>query len=158
VGGAVLPHESTRSLITSAVSARWARGAPAIGAKLARPDADVWAWSRRGFQMTMAELGTMIQERAKVTIAIINNGCLGMVRQLQEFYYGGRYHATPLVNPTSSRSRARTHPRIRVTERAGVADAVEEAAAHDGPVLLDIRVEADDAVYPMVSAGAASIR
>jgi len=150
-------HESTRSLITSGGLAPMGFAVPAaIGAKLARPDADVWAVvGDGGFQMTMAELGTMIQERAKVTIAIINNGCLGMVRQLQEFYYGGRYHATPLVNPdfVTLASAYGIHG-IRVTERAGVSAAVAEAAAHDGPVLLDIRVEADDAVYPMVTAGA----
>jgi acetolactate synthase-1/2/3 large subunit len=105
--------------------------------------------------MTMAELGTMVQEGVKVNIAIINNGCLGMVRQLQAFFYGARYHATPLVNPDFVTLAAAYGIRgIRVTERAGVIPAVEEAAAHDGPVLLDIRVESDDAVYPMVAAGA----
>ena len=100
-----------------AASARWASPLPAaIGAKLARPDADVWAVvGDGGFQMTMAELGTLVQEGVKVNIAIINNGYLGMVRQLQEFFYGARYHATPLVNPDfvtlAERLRHPRHPR-----------------------------------------------
>jgi len=150
-------HESTRSLITSGGLGPMGFAVPAaIGAKLARPGADVWAIvGDGGFQMTMAELGTLVQEGIKVSIAIINNGCLGMVRQLQEFFYGARYHATPLVNPDFVTLAGAYGIRgIRVTGRAGVAAAVAEAAAHDGPVLLDIRVESDDAVYPMVAAGA----
>ena len=150
-------HESARSLITSGGLGPMGFALPAaIGAKLARPDADVWAVvGDGGFQMTMAELGTLMQERVKVNIAIINNGCLGMVRQLQEFFYGARYHATPLVNPDFVMLAGAYGIRgIRVTERAGVIPAVEAASAHDGPVLLDIRVEPDDAVYPMVAAGA----
>ena len=128
----------------------------AIGAKLARPDADVWVVvGDGGFQMTMAELGTLMQERIKINIAIINNGYLGMVRQLQEFFYGARYCATPLVNPDFVTLASAYGIRgIRVTDRAGVVPAVEAARSHDGPVLLDIRVEPDDAVYPMVAAGA----
>jgi acetolactate synthase-1/2/3 large subunit len=151
------PHESTRSLITSGGLGPMGFAVPAaIGAKLARPDADVWAIvGDGGFQMTMAELGTMVQEGIKVNIAIINNGCLGMVRQLQEFFYGARYCATPLVNPDFVTLAGAYGIRgIRVTERSEVIPAAEAAAAHDGPVLLDIRVEADDAVYPMVAAGA----
>ena len=150
-------HESARSLITSGGLGPMGFALPAaIGAKLARPDADVWAVvGDGGFQMTMAELGTLVQEGVKVNIAIINNGCLGMVRQLQEFFYGARYHATPLVNPDFVTLASAYGIRgIRVTERHGVIPAVEAAAAHDGPVLLDIRVETDDAVYPMVAAGA----
>ena len=150
-------HESARSLITSGGLGPMGFALPAaIGAKLARPGADVWAVvGDGGFQMTMAELGTLVQEGVKVNIAIINNGCLGMVRQLQEFFYGARYHATPLVNPDFVVLAGAYGIRgIRVTERGGVIPAVEAASAHDGPVLLDIRVETDDAVYPMVAAGA----
>jgi acetolactate synthase I/II/III large subunit len=150
-------HESVRSLVTSGGLGPMGFALPAaIGAKLARPGADVWAVvGDGGFQMTMAELGTMVQEGVKVDIAIINNGCLGMVRQLQQFFYGARYHATPLVNPDFVTLASAYGIRgIRVTERSAVIPAVEAAAAHDGPVLLDIRVETDDAVYPMVAAGA----
>src|SRR4051812_31200933 len=69
----------------------------AIGAKMARPDKEVWAVvGDGGFQMTAAELSTAAQEGVKVNVAIINNGYLGMVRQWQEFFYERRYAATPL--------------------------------------------------------------
>ena len=72
----------------------------AIGAKFARPDEEVWVVvGDGGFQMTMSELATIVQEELDIKIAIINNGYLGMVRQWQEFFYDRRYHATPLVNP-----------------------------------------------------------
>jgi len=72
----------------------------AIGAKFAKPEADVWVVvGDGGFQMTMCELATIVQEKIKVNIAIINNGFLGMVRQWQEFFYDKRYVATPLVAP-----------------------------------------------------------
>jgi acetolactate synthase-1/2/3 large subunit len=150
-------HDAPRSLITSGGLGPMGFALPAaIGAKLARPEADVWVVvGDGGFQMTMAELGTLVQERIKINIAIINNGYLGMVRQLQEFFYGARYHATPLVNPDFVTLASAYGIRgIRVTDRAGVIPAVDAATAHDGPVLLDIRVEPDDAVYPMVAAGA----
>src|SRR5260370_6814496 len=72
----------------------------AIGAKFAKPDSEVWVVvGDGGFQMTMCELATIVQEKIKVNIAIINNGFLGMVRQWQEFFYDKRYVATPLVAP-----------------------------------------------------------
>ena len=72
----------------------------AIGAKFAKPDAEVWVVvGDGGFQMTMCELATIVQEKIKLNIAIINNGFLGMVRQWQEFFYDKRYVATPLVAP-----------------------------------------------------------
>ena len=72
----------------------------AIGAKMAWPDAEVWAIvGDGGFQMTQAELSTAAQEGVKVNVAVINNGYLGMVRQWQEFFYERRYAATPLRSP-----------------------------------------------------------
>src|SRR5690242_21797015 len=72
----------------------------AIGAKMACPDKEVLVGAGDGgFQMTAAELATIVQEKIKVNIAIINNGYLGMVRQWQEFFYDKRYVATPLVAP-----------------------------------------------------------
>ena len=91
-------HERSRSLITSGGLGTMGFALPAaIGAKVARPDADVWVVvGDGGFQMTMAELATILQENLKVNIAIINNGYLGMVRQWQEFFYDRNYEATPL--------------------------------------------------------------
>ena len=94
-------HEQPRSLITSGGLGTMGFALPAaIGAKIARPDAEVWAVvGDGGFQMTLCELATIAQERLKINIAIINNGYLGMVRQWQEFFYERRYAATPLHNP-----------------------------------------------------------
>ena len=101
VGGAVLPSREPRTLITSGGLGTMGFGLPAaIGAKMARPDAEVWAIvGDGGFQMTQAELSTAAQEGVKVNIAVINNGYLGMVRQWQEFFYERRYAATPLRSP-----------------------------------------------------------
>src|SRR5690348_6309763 len=94
-------HESPRSLITSGGLGTMGFALPAgIGAKVARPEADVWVVAGDGgFQMTMPELATIVQENLKVNIAIINNGYLGMVRQWQEFFYDRNYEATPLLSP-----------------------------------------------------------
>ena len=94
-------HEAPRSLITSGGLGTMGFAVPAaIGAKRARPDAEVWAVvGDGGFQMTMCELATAVQEGIAIKVAIINNGYLGMVRQWQEFFYERRYAATPLSGP-----------------------------------------------------------
>src|SRR6202007_3057257 len=94
-------HEPPRSLITSGGLGTMGFALPAaIGAKMARPDAEVWVVvGDGGFQMTMLELATIVQEKVNIKIAIINNGYLGMVRQWQEFFYDKRYVAPPLVAP-----------------------------------------------------------
>ena len=108
-----------------------------------------------GFQMTMPELMTMVQEKVKVNIAIINNGYLGMVRQWQEFFYDRNYAATPLLNPDFVKlAEAFGVHAMRVEHRKDVIPAVQAARAFDGPVLIDFRVEQEDTVYPMVPAGA----
>jgi acetolactate synthase I/II/III large subunit len=151
-------HEHPRSLITSGGLGTMGFALPAaIGAKVARPDAEVWVVvGDGGFQMTMSELATIVQENLKVNIAIINNGFLGMVRQWQEFFYERNYEATPLLNPKFTvlaqaygiRSQAVKH-------RSEVVPAVRAARAHEGPVLIEFQVEQEDTVYPMVAAGAA---
>lgn len=129
----------------------------AIGAKVARPESEVWVVvGDGGFQMTMAELATIVQEKLKVHIAIINNGYLGMVRQWQEFFYDRNYAATPLLNPDFAKlGEAYGIRSMTVTERSQVVPAVRAAREHDGPVLINFRVEQEDSVYPMVAAGAA---
>src|SRR6476659_10082052 len=94
-------HESPRSLITSGGLGTMGFAVPAaIGAKVGRPDAEVWVVvGDGGFQMTMPELATMVQEELDIKIAVINNGYLGMVRQWQEFFYQRRYAATPISGP-----------------------------------------------------------
>jgi acetolactate synthase I/II/III large subunit len=150
-------HESPRSLITSGGLGTMGFGLPAaIGAKIARPDAEVWAIvGDGGFQMTQAELTTAAQEGVKVNVAIINNGYLGMVRQWQEFFYDRRYAATPLRSPDFVKiAEAHGLCGYRVQSRREVADTVRQAREADGTVLIDFRVEQEDSVYPMVPAGA----
>jgi acetolactate synthase-1/2/3 large subunit len=133
-------------------------GVPAaMGVKLARPDREVWAIvGDGGFQMTQAELQTMVQERIKVNIAIINNGYLGMVRQWQQFFHQRRYSATPLTSPDYVKlADAHGLSGIRVTRRSEMADALRHARAAAGAVVMDFQVDQEDTVYPMVSPGAA---
>jgi acetolactate synthase-1/2/3 large subunit len=150
-------HDEPRSLITSGGLGTMGFALPAaIGAKIARPDAEVWAVvGDGGFQMTMAELATIVQERLAIKIAIINNGYLGMVRQWQEFFYERRYAATPLLSPDFVKlAEAYGIPAAAVTSRSQVADAVNRARGTEGSMLIDFRVEQEDSVYPMVPAGA----
>jgi acetolactate synthase-1/2/3 large subunit len=150
-------HEQPRSLITSGGLGTMGFALPAaIGAKLARPDEEVWVVvGDGGFQMTMAEMATMVQEGLKINIAIVNNGYLGMVRQWQEFFYEGRYAATPISGPDFVKlAGAFGVWATAVDRRVDVQSAVESARRHDGPTLIDFRVEQEDVVYPMVPAGA----
>jgi acetolactate synthase I/II/III large subunit len=151
-------HNAPRTLITSGGLGTMGFALPAaIGAKMARPDAEVWVVvGDGGFQMTMCELATIVQEKININIAIINNGFLGMVRQWQEFFYDKRYVATPLVAPdfaalaNSFGIRGET-----VTARKDVVPTIESARQSKQTVLIDFRVEQEDSVYPMVPAGAA---
>lgn len=150
-------HEEPRSLITSGGLGTMGFALPAaIGAKVARPETDVWVVAGDGgFQMTMAELATIVQENLKVNIAIINNGYLGMVRQWQEFFYESNYQATPLLNPDFAKvAEAYGIRGETVTQRSQVVPAVQSARQYDGPVLINFQVEQEDTVYPMVAAGA----
>ena len=150
-------HERARSLITSGGLGTMGFALPAaIGAKVARPEAEVWVVvGDGGFQMTMAELATIVQENLKVNIAVVNNGYLGMVRQWQEFFYERNYQATPLLNPDFVKlAGAYGIKSVAVSRRSEVVPAVESARQHDGPVLIDFKVEQEDTVYPMVAAGA----
>ena len=150
-------HDHPRSLITSGGLGTMGFALPAaIGAKVARPEADVWVVvGDGGFQMTMAEMATMVQENLKVNIAIINNGYLGMVRQWQEFFYDRNYESTPLWSPNFAKLADAYGIRSRtVTQRSEVIPAVKDAHQHEGPVLIDFQVEQEDSVYPMVAAGA----
>ena len=150
-------HETPRSLITSGGLGTMGFALPAaVGAKIACPEAEVWAVvGDGGFQMTMAELATIAQEQIDINVAIINNGYLGMVRQWQEFFYERRYAATPLHNPDFVKLAEAFGLRGQaVTSRAEVIPAVNDARRHRGTVVLDFRVEQEDTVYPMVPAGA----
>jgi acetolactate synthase I/II/III large subunit len=150
-------HDTPRSLVTSGGLGTMGFALPAaIGAKMACPEKEVWVVvGDGGFQMTMCELATAVQEGLDLNICIVNNGYLGMVRQWQEFFYDKRYAATPITGPDFVKladafgifGRA-------VDRRADVEDAVQAARRHHGVSLIDFRVEQEDSVYPMVPAGA----
>ena len=149
-------HNLPRTLITSGGLGTMGFALPAaIGAKFAKPDADVWVVvGDGGFQMTMSELATIVQEKIKINIAIINNGYLGMVRQWQEFFYDKRYVATPLVAPDfAALANAFGIRGERITSRSDVISTIRSARESSEPVLIDFRVEQEDSVYPMVPAG-----
>ncbi|HUA99467.1 MAG TPA: biosynthetic-type acetolactate synthase large subunit [Terracidiphilus sp.] len=151
-------HEEPRTLITSGGLGTMGFALPAaIGAKMACPEKEVWVIAGDGgFQMTAAELATIVQEKLKINIAIINNGYLGMVRQWQEFFYERNYEATPLVSPDFVKlADAHGIAGRAVRTRSEVADAVNEARSAPGAFLLNFLVEKEDSVYPMIPAGSA---
>lgn len=151
-------HMRPGQLITSGGLGTMGFGVPAaMGAKLGKPDELVWAIvGDGGFQQTMQELGTIVQEGIGVKIGIINNGFLGMVRQWQQFFYEKRYAGTPLWSPDYVKlADAYGIPALRVTRNEEVAPAIRKANETDGPFLVEFRVKEEVNVYPMVAPGAA---
>jgi acetolactate synthase-1/2/3 large subunit len=149
-------HEKPRTLVTSGGLGTMGFALPAaIGAKIACPDKEVWVIAGDGgFQMTAAELSTIVQEKIKINIAVINNGYLGMVRQWQEFFYERNYEATPLVSPDFVKlAEAHSIAGRAVTARTDVTKAVNEARSAPDAFLLNFIVEKEDSVYPMIPAG-----
>ena len=149
-------HDAPRTLITSGGLGTMGFALPAaIGAKIGRPDGEVWVVvGDGGFQMTCAELATLVQEELDIKIAIINNGYLGMVRQWQEFFYQRRYAATPITGPDFAKlAGAFGIWGATVTKRSEVESTVASARRQRG-ALIDFQVEQEDSVYPMVAAGA----
>ena len=128
----------------------------AMGAKVGAPGKVVWSVAGDGgFQMTMAELATLVENRINVKFAIINNSFLGMVRQWQEFFYHKSYVATQYThNPDFVKlADAFGMLGIRVTDKTQVMPAIMEAMEYDGPALIDFVVEEEENVYPMIPAG-----
>ncbi len=143
--------------ITSGGAGTMGFGFPAaIGAWFAHPDRAIWAIvGDGGFQMTQAELATAVQEGANVKIAVINNSYLGMVRQWQEFFFEKRYSAVAIQGPDFVKlGQAYGIPSRRIQKREAIPDAYEFAMQTTGPVLLEFEVEMEEAVFPMVPAGA----
>ena len=128
----------------------------ALGAKVGRPEKVVWSIAGDGgFQMTMCDLATAVENNIDVKFAILNNGVLGMVRQWQDFFYEKDYFATVYTgNPDFVKlAEAYGITGIRVTEKAQVALAIQQAMDTPGPVVLDFVVKQDEHVYPMIPAG-----
>ena len=128
----------------------------ALGAKVGRPDRSVWSVAGDGgFQMTMCDLATAVENNIDVKFAILNNGSLGMVHQLQDLFYEKDYIATEYSgNPDFVKlAEAYGITGIRVTSKDKVADAVRQAMETAGPVIIDFIVKNDENVYPMIPAG-----
>lgn len=132
----------------------------ALGAQLARPGELVWSLcGDGGFQMTMQELATIVDQRAPVKMAIFNNGFLGMIRQWQELFYKNNLVSADLrqdlCQPDFVKiAEAYGIKALRVMEKSDVRAAIDEAMAFDGPVLIDFHVKQEENVWPMVPAGA----
>ncbi len=146
-----------RSLVTSGGSGAMGYEVPgAMGAQVGEPDKVVWSVAGDGgFQMTMSELATLVENDIPVKFAIINNGFLGMVRQWQEFFYAKSYVATHYThNPDFVKlADAFGMLGIRVTEKSQVRSAIERAMEYDGPALIDFVVEEEENVFPMIPSG-----
>jgi len=127
----------------------------AVGAQVARPKATVWSIAGDGgFQMTVQELQTISDQRLPIKVVIINNGYLGMVRQWQELFFEKRIKETPISSPDFVKlADAYGIPALRVTDRSDVLPGLRRARQEHGPFLLDMVVEGEVNVYPMVKPG-----
>ena len=146
-----------RSLVSSGGAGAMGYEVPgAMGAQVGRPDKVVWSVAGDGgFQMTMCELATMVENNIPVKIAILNNGFLGMVRQWQEIFYDRSYVATGYsANPDFVKlAEAFGAFGARVTDKSQVRSTIMAAMAFDGPAIVDFVVEQEENVYPMIPAG-----
>ena len=145
------------SLLTSGGSGTMGYEVPAaMGAQVASPDGTVWSIAGDGgFQMTLCELATIVENKLPVKFAILNNGFLGMVRQWQEIFFESSYVSTGYSgNPDFVKlAEAYDIKGIRVTDKTQVKTAIQDAMEHDGPVLIDFIVEQEENVYPMIPSG-----
>jgi acetolactate synthase-1/2/3 large subunit len=127
----------------------------AMGAALGRPDKETWAITGDGgFQMTMQQLGTLVQERIPVRIAVLDNSKLGMIRQWQELVYGGNYQSSHLENPDFvALAAAYGIPGFAASTPDEVPAAIAGARAVEGPALIHFRVADQQNVFPFMPAG-----
>ena len=128
----------------------------AIGAKMGAPDRQVVAViGDGGYQMTIQELGTIFQTGVAVKILVLNNEYLGMVRQWQQLFFDRRYASTEMTNPDFVTIAKGYHiPAQKVTERKDLEAAIEEMINAEGPYFLEVAVEKEDNVFPMIPTGA----
>lgn len=148
--------EEKRSVVTSGGAGTMGFGIPAaIGAKIAKPERTVCLFcGDGGFQMTMQELGTIIQEKLDIKMILMNNNYLGMVRQWQELFFDQRYSSTPMVNPDfTTIANAYNIPTKLVTKREDLDDAINDMINSDNSFLLVVNVQEQSLVYPMTPAG-----
>ncbi len=128
----------------------------AIGAKMGAPEREVVAViGDGGYQMTIQELGVIFQHQLAVKIVVLNNDHLGMVRQWQELFFESRYASTVMTNPDFVKIAEGYHIKAnRVNERTDLKTAVQEMMAFKGPYFLEVVVEKEDNVFPMIPSGA----
>jgi acetolactate synthase-1/2/3 large subunit len=149
--------KNSRSVVTSGGLGTMGFGLPAaFGAQRGQPDKTVVAViGDGGFQMTIQELGTIWQNKAPIKIVLLNNNFLGMVRQWQQLFFDKRYSSTELINPDFiTIARGFGIDGKKISERKDLDGTIEEMLSHDGPFLLEVAVEKEGNVFPMVPAGA----
>ncbi len=145
-----------RSLVTSGGLGTMGFGLPAaIGAKIACPDVPVIALiGDGGFQMTMQEIMTIVQEQADVKVVVLNNGFLGMVRQWQELFFAKRYASTELLNPDFVKVvDAMGLPSKRIVSPREIDSAIDWMLNSNGPCFLEVATDPEENVFPMVPPG-----
>lgn len=128
----------------------------ALGARMGRPDKTVWSVAGDGgFQMTMCDLATAVENNVDIKFAILNNQSLGMVKQMQDVFYDREYYAVEYSgNPDFVKlAAAYGIDGMRVTRKEEVDDAVRHAMEVSGPVIIDFVVKEDEQVYPWIPAG-----
>lgn len=158
MGARYFKYTQTRSFVTSGGLGTMGFGLPAgIGAKYAAPDRTVCIFvGDGGLQMTVQEFGTIMEHEVEVKIIVLNNNYLGMVRQWQELFFDERYSETHMKNPNFIQiADAYGIKGQKVTERADLDKAIQEMLAHKGSYLLEVVVETQGMVYPMIPAGGA---
>jgi acetolactate synthase-1/2/3 large subunit len=151
-----IKFRNPRTIITSGGLGTMGFGFPAaMGAKFGCPESEVWAVvGDGGFQMTLQELQTAVENNVNVKICLLNNGYLGMVRQWQELFYDNRYSHVEMGSPDYGKLAEAYGVRFfRCSSSECLADTIENARSHDGPVLCEFVVEMEENVYPMVPAG-----
>ncbi|NDV14832.1 biosynthetic-type acetolactate synthase large subunit [Muricauda sp. TY007] len=149
--------KQSKSNITSGGLGTMGFGLPAaIGAKMGAMDREVVAIiGDGGYQMTIQELGVIFQHNVPVKIVVLNNDHLGMVRQWQELFFDRRYASTVMTNPDFVKIAEGYHIKSRrVSERADLQEAVQEMMASKDPYFLEVKVEKEDNVFPMIPSGA----
>ena len=149
---------SSRSNVTSGGLGTMGFALPAaMGAKMGCPDREVVAIiGDGGFQMNIQELGTVFQTKIPVKIVVLNNGYLGMVRQWQQMFFDKRYASTEMVNPDFvAIARGYQIKSNHVSERSKLKDAIKEMMEANEPYFLEVKVEKENNVFPMIPTGAA---
>lgn len=151
-------YKTPRTNVTSGGAGTMGFALPAaMGAKLGKPNKQVIAIiGDGGFQMTIQELGTIAQYKIPVKVVVLNNEFLGMVRQWQEMFFAGRYSFTEMHNPDFIKiNEAYGIEAKKITEREDLREALKKMLDSDGPYFLEVKVEKEENVFPMIPTGAA---